>query len=232
MSDIAELVDLPDPAVQPMVHPLDLAEARPPFRTGWLIGVLSGPAVAIAVGVVAWWLSRNFVIALIAGSSLVVIGTVASRSILEQAWAYIPRKRQDRRRVLPMAWELVAGVALGASLAVTIVLVAARLAEPDIEPGVRQFAIGSGIVAVALVLLDMLSGVVLHRGPAARRPWFVLPVTVAIVASAAIAYGLLTPTGGLDGSGAALLGALTMAVVGVAAQVWQAFARGRPANPV
>jgi hypothetical protein len=231
MNDIAELVDLPDPAVQPMVHPLDLPEARRPFRTGWLIGVLSGPAVGIAVGVVAWWLSRNFVVAVVAGASLVAIGTVAGRSILDQAWAYIPRKRQDRRRVLPRALELVAGVVLGASLAVTIVLVAARLAEPDIQPGVRQFVIGSGIVAVVLVLLDLLSGVVLHRGPAARRPWFALPVTVAVVGSAAISYGLLTPDGGLDGSGAALLGALTMAVVGIAALVWQSFAGDRSAKP-
>ena len=29
-----ELVDLPDPATQPLVHPLDLPEARTEFRAG------------------------------------------------------------------------------------------------------------------------------------------------------------------------------------------------------
>lgn len=31
--NVPELVDLPDPAVKRLVHPLDLAEARRPFRT-------------------------------------------------------------------------------------------------------------------------------------------------------------------------------------------------------
>jgi hypothetical protein len=37
MNDINELVDLPDPAVHPLVHPLDLPQARRPYRTARLL---------------------------------------------------------------------------------------------------------------------------------------------------------------------------------------------------
>jgi hypothetical protein len=37
MNDINELVDLPDPAVNPLVHPLDLPKARRPYRTARLL---------------------------------------------------------------------------------------------------------------------------------------------------------------------------------------------------
>ena len=46
MNDINELVELPDPAVQPLVHPLDLPRGRRLFRSSWLVGVLTSPPVA------------------------------------------------------------------------------------------------------------------------------------------------------------------------------------------
>jgi hypothetical protein len=46
VNDINELVDLPDPTTHPLVHPLDLPEARRPFRISWLIGTLTSPPVA------------------------------------------------------------------------------------------------------------------------------------------------------------------------------------------
>ena len=145
MDDLRELVDLPDPSVQPRVHPLDLPEARESFRTGWAISVLAGPAVGVALAAVAWSLSSSYLVAAVAGLSLILLGAVASRDRLSEAWEYIPRKRQDRRRRLPIAWDLVEGITIGGSVALTVVIVADRLAEPDIEPGVRQFVVGAGI---------------------------------------------------------------------------------------
>jgi hypothetical protein len=43
MNDVTELVELPDPATHPLVHPLDVPQARRPFRTAWLIGALTSP---------------------------------------------------------------------------------------------------------------------------------------------------------------------------------------------
>lgn len=43
VNELNELVDLPDPTTHPLVHPLDLPQARRPFRTAWLIDALTSP---------------------------------------------------------------------------------------------------------------------------------------------------------------------------------------------
>ena len=111
MNDINELVDLPDPATQPLVHPLDLPQARRPFRTAWLIGALTSPPVAALVAVIIWFASRSYLVPLVAGAAMVGFGQLAGRAYREQAWGFIPRRRQDRRRPLPALWELGAGLA-------------------------------------------------------------------------------------------------------------------------
>jgi hypothetical protein len=113
MNDINELVDLPDPATHPLVHPLDLRQARRPFRSSWLIGALTSPPVAALAAVVIWFASHNYLVPLIAGAAILGFGQLASRVYQDQAWAFIPRKRQDRQRPLPALWELGAGLALG-----------------------------------------------------------------------------------------------------------------------
>ena len=67
MNDINELVDLPDPATHPLVHPLDLPQARRPFRTAWLIGALTSPPVAALVAVIIWFASHSYLVPLVAG---------------------------------------------------------------------------------------------------------------------------------------------------------------------
>jgi MFS family permease len=232
MDDIVEMVDLPDPGVQQLVHPLDLPEARTTFRNGWIIGLLTGPVVGVALGAVAWWTSGSYVIAVIAGLVLVVAGTYAGRVQREEAWAFIPRKRQDRERILPAAWELIQGIVIGSSLAVTILIVAGRLAEPDIPLGVRQFVVGMGVVAILIVVVDLVSGVLLHRGAAAGRPWLALPVVIAVIGSGAIAFGLLIGLSAPATSGSTLLGGATMLVVGVAVLGWERLAGRGSADQV
>jgi hypothetical protein len=106
MNDINELVDLPDPATHPLVHPLDLPQARRPFRTSWLIGARTSPPVAALVAVIVWFASHNYLVPLVAGAAIVGFGELAGRVYREQAWAFIPRRRQDRRRPRPALWEL------------------------------------------------------------------------------------------------------------------------------
>lgn len=47
----------------------------------------------------------------LAGVALVGIGTSAARYYAAQAWAFIPRRRQDRHRAL--SWEIVTAVVVG-----------------------------------------------------------------------------------------------------------------------
>jgi hypothetical protein len=115
VNDINELVDLPDPTTHPLVHPLDLPEARRPFRISWLIGALTGPPVAALAAVILWFASHNYLVPLIAGAAILGFGQLASRQYRDKAWAFIPRKRQDRRRPL---YPLPAVVAVAGSLVV------------------------------------------------------------------------------------------------------------------
>jgi hypothetical protein len=139
MNDVTELVELPDPATHPLVHPLDVPQARRPFRTAWLIGALTSPPVGALAAVIIWFASHNYLAPLLAGAAIIVFGQLASRVYREQAWAFIPRKRQDRQRPLPMAWELGSGLALAVVLAVALLLVTFRLNQPDVSAQVREF---------------------------------------------------------------------------------------------
>jgi hypothetical protein len=151
-NDVTELVELPDPAIHPLVHPLDLPEARRPFRTAWLIGALTSPPVGALAAVVIWFASRNYLVPLVAGAAIIGFGQLASGVFREQAWAFIPRKRQDRQRPLPVSWELGSGLVLAAVLALALLLVTFRLARPDVSVEVRAFTFGMGAAAGLLVV--------------------------------------------------------------------------------
>ena len=181
MNDINELVELPDPAVQPLVHPLDLPRGRRLFRTSWLVGVLTSPPVAALAAVIGWFASHSWLVPLLAGAATVGLGQLASRGYRDQAWAFIPRRRQDRQRPLPASWELGAGLVLAAVLAVALVLVAFRLDQPDVSAGVREFTFGMGAAAGLLVLVDVASRLPGQRGRARRRVLYPLPGVVAVL---------------------------------------------------
>ena len=106
MTDTAELVDLPDPAVRLLVRPLDLRPARPLFRRLWLVGTLTSPPVAFCAAALVWSPSQSYVAAVAVGVALVGVGAWAGRCLDDEPWAFIPRRRQDRRRPLPVSWEL------------------------------------------------------------------------------------------------------------------------------
>ncbi len=226
MDDIAELVELPDRSVQPLVHPLDLAEARGTFRSAWLIELLMGPPVALAIGALVWAVTTNIVIAVIAAVPIAVVGTYVGDLRRDEAWAYIPRGRQDRRRVLPPSWELAAGIVDGVALFVTTAIVAERLGQADIEAGIGQFAFGAGVAVVVLVALDLVASLVLGRGSFVGRPWFGLPIVVALVLAAVAAERLLFDDGGVAVTSTTLLGSASVALAGVVYWGWRSLRSG------
>lgn len=91
MNDIAEIVKLPDRSIQPLVHPLDLAEAAGPYRVAWLIELLTGPPVGLAIGALFWALTGNLIVGLVAALPVVVVGMYASHALRDEAWGFIPR---------------------------------------------------------------------------------------------------------------------------------------------
>jgi putative flippase GtrA len=226
MNTITELVDLPDSAVQPLVHPLDLPDARGQFRTSWLISTLTNPAVGLCIAAIIWFGSHSYVVPLIAGAAIIGFGAIASRFFRDEAWAFIPRKRQDRRRPLPRAWEFGSGLLLAAVLAVALLLVAFGLHQPDVAAGVREFTFGMAAAVGLLVAVDSLYRVRTNRGTEMGGALFILPGAVAVIASIALAYVILFGSSGPNSSTTVLLGAAAILTIGVGVGVWK-YVEGR-----
>jgi hypothetical protein len=220
MNDLAELVDLPDPAVQPMVHPLDLPEARRPFRTSWIIGSLSSPPIAALVAALVWFASNNYVVPLIAAATIIGFGMLAGRHFEDQAWAYIPRKRQDRGRPLPVSWELFTAFDLALLLAAVLLMSVVWIDRPDVAAEVREFSFGMGAAAGLLVVVDFLIKLVRRRGDARRQTIMTLPGVIMVAGSVVVGYRVLFDGSGPDSWPTVLWGSALMLLVGAGVGVW------------
>lgn len=183
---ITELVDLPDPDVQPLVHPLDLPEARRLFRRHWLITTLTDPPVGLCVAGLLWFATHSPVVPVVVGLAIVVPGWFARRPCLDQAWSFIPNKRQDRQRRPPLSWELVSRTVFAVLLAAGLLLVAVRLARPDVIVEVREFVFGMGVAHVLVVLGEFVT-----LGQGVRDRLLGLPLVIGVLAVAGAAYPIL-----------------------------------------
>ncbi|GAA3915818.1 hypothetical protein [Actinoplanes auranticolor] len=206
-----ELVDLPDPETQPLVHPLDLPAARTDFRNGWLVGAATSlPVAALVAGIIAY-LTRSVVAPIVVFLALSIFGALASRFAINRAWDHIPRKRQDRERPLPRSWDLGAAAILALALGVALLLVVYRLDDADVPLDVRSFTFGMSAVAALLVVADALVGLV---RPAGRdRALASLPGVLVVAVATVLAYGAWFD-GNAEGS-LVFWGAVSMAAAGL-----------------
>jgi hypothetical protein len=207
VNHIEELVALPDPETQPLVHPLDVPEARTLFRRGRLVGALTSLPVAALIAAVVAYAGRTPAGPIAVFLALVVFGAMARRWFIDRAWDYIPRKRQDRARALPAAWELASSAILALVLGVALLLVVFRLDHDDVPVGVRSFTFGMCAVAAGLVLADAVVGLV--RSSGRQRALAGLPGAAVVVTATILAY-VFWFDGDAD-AGLLLWGAVTMA---------------------
>lgn len=150
MSTMSERVSLPDPEARPLLHPTDVAEARPLFLRAEAISLLATPEVLVLVAALSWILSGSWLAPTLAVLCTGILAELARRHLMIDAWAHIPRKRQGRARATPAPYALVDTVVRPASMAAGVVLVLAGLAGHD--AGVRSWALGSAAgVGLALV---------------------------------------------------------------------------------
>jgi hypothetical protein len=170
--------------------------------------------VGVLVAVIVWFASHSYLAPLIAGAAVIGFGQLTSGVYQEQAWAFIPRKRQDRQRPLPVAWELGSGLVLAALLVVALVLVAFRLDQPDVPDQVRELTFGMGAAAGLLVVVD--ARLLRRRGHTRRRVLYALPGAIAVVASLGATYGVLFGSAGPGSPATVLWGAAAMLAAGVA----------------
>lgn len=206
--NITELAPLPDVAVQPLVHPLDLPEARGP---AYALSVAAGPPVAACLAAVLWFATASVVVPLIAFAALTGFGRLARLQYEQRAWSYIPRRRQDRDRTPPLSWDLAGAVITAALLGAALLLVAQRLTLPDVSGDVRDVTVGAGIAVAALMLLQLVIVLVRSR----RHALLTLPSVAVVVAVVSLSYQRLYPAGAAPSTALLAWGAAAIAAAGV-----------------
>jgi hypothetical protein len=214
--EIREQVALPDPEQQPLVHPLDLPEARGLFRTGWLISAFTSLPVAFLLAAILGYLGHTVVGPIMLFLALVLIGHFAARWNVDRSWDHIPRKRQDRARPLPRRWEVISAGILAVVLGAALLLIVFRLDNDDVPIDVRAYTFGMVVVAAVLVVAGTLLAAV------RRHAYERLPGAAVVALAAVLAWVRWFP--GAVPAGLLLGGALTMiaaAAIAGAVQLWQ-----------
>lgn len=174
---------------------------------------MTGPQVALCLAAVLWFATGNPVVPVLAGIAATGLGLLASRYAESEAWAHIPRRRQDRDRTLPLSWEIGGAVLLAAALAVALLLITTRAGQPDVPPEFRAVAYGSAIGVAVLMGVQLLTR--LAGGAAGRRRALIgLPALVTVGAVVILAGGWLYPAGVPAAPSLIWAGALMIVVLG------------------
>jgi hypothetical protein len=134
------------------VHPTDLAEARRRYRRAWAISLVGSAQCLFLLGAFVWAVSDNVVAPALAVLSTGIVAEAVRRFELREAWAYIPRRRQDAARPDPLRWSAVRAGVQSASLIGGLVLMLGALAERGYGGDVRAYALGTA-AAIAVVMV-------------------------------------------------------------------------------
>lgn len=189
-----EVVDLPDPQVQPLVHPLDLPEARRPFTVWWWLDWFAHPTVLLALAAALWQIGNPLVIVLLV-PTLTLSGAVFARKYYaREAWAFIPRKRQDITRSLPLTWVLAGAVLHALLLGVVVVFGVQWLVRSGASAGVAAYSVGSGMAVWVLMLGGLLKSIAdgLSRKQPMGRLAHDVPHIAVVLSTLLYGYGKLS----------------------------------------
>ena len=179
---LVETVALPSVEEQPLVHPLDIAEARNVFRRAYWIRSLTSPGVALVIAAILWFFVDTWVAPVAAFLSLAVIGHFAAAWSDREAWGFIPRKRRDEGRTLPFTWDLGSAVILAALLSVGVLLIGTRFTR--VSSDIHDYVLGAAIATVGMCVVVLV--IRLSRRATRRAALFSIPWVTALVASISV----------------------------------------------
>jgi len=179
---LIETVDLPSVDEQPLVHPLDIPEARKDFRRAYWTRSFTSPGVALVVAAILWFYVDTWVFPVLAFLSLAIIGYFAAAWSDREAWGFIPRKRRDLDRPLPFWWELASAVILASLLSVGALLIGTRFTR--VSSDIHDYVLGAAIAIAGMCVVVLV--VRLCRTATRRAALFSIPWIVALVASISV----------------------------------------------
>lgn len=201
MNTIREEADLPDPAIQPLVHPLDLPATRCSFAASWWLEQLASPTMFFALASTLWAISNNYVTPIVASLVITVCAAFASRYQSGEAWSHIPRKRHDHQRQVPLSWLIAQATISTLALYFGLILLLNWIIARSFPPGVASFSVGMGIGIVLLLSASVLWNLGtprhLRRAEGTQFPQYItLTLTVAALIYTSVA---LTGTASAEG---------------------------------
>lgn len=156
MRTVRETVALPDSTEQLLVHPLDITDSRKPFVASWWLSMLAMPTVVFFCAALLWTVSNNYVTPIVVPIALAVVAGLLAAYLRKEAWAYIPRKRQDLERRVPTPWFVFRSVVSTASLLAGLVSLTLWLVEHELDVSVLSYIFGSALGIVLLMLIGLL----------------------------------------------------------------------------
>ncbi|MDE0546268.1 hypothetical protein [Microbacterium sp. C7(2022)] len=129
------------PASDSALHPLDVDEARGYYLVAALLRWFVSPSVLTALMLLLWVVSDNVWTPVVGPLLGLTVTAYVERRFRFDAWAYIPRRRQDAGRDEPI---VLAGLARGAEVAFLFGAVSAFVSSV----GVQEVPTAAGSVAL------------------------------------------------------------------------------------
>lgn len=216
MSTQFEHVDRPGPDSGSRLHPLDVREARPAYAAAALLRLLTSPVVLVAAMLVLWAVSDNPVSPVLGPVLGLTVTAYVERRFRFDAWARIPRRRQDLGRDEPDGWASGARVVELAALVAALLLYVPRvgaLAGPTAVAAVAQGAM------LALMFTTVATMAWDRTAPRDRRitgasstvttPFGVLVLTALVWGLVGVAGRVQTDAGGVAVGAAVVITAAT-----------------------
>lgn len=183
------------PASDAALHPLDVDEARGYYLVAALLRWFVSPSVLVAMMLLLWVVSDNSWTPVVGPLVGLTLTAYVERRFRSDAWAYIPRRRQDAGRDEPIA---LAGIARGAE----VVFLSGAVSAFVSSVGVREVPTAAGSVALGSLLgLALAIVVTLCWDHSAPRDHRFAPAPTVVTDLASIATLLLLFWGGLVLSG-------------------------------
>lgn len=191
MKTVRETVALPDVTEQPLVHPLDLVEAKKPFVASWWLSVLAMPTVVFFLAALLWSVSNNYVTPIVVPLIIATCSGLLANFLRKEAWAYIPRKRQDSLRSLPTSWSVLKAVISTASLLAGLVLLTLWIVGRDVDTDVLGYIFGSAVGIVVLMVIGLLWTVFAPTSRSAALGGWTSQLARLVAVAAAVVVGWL-----------------------------------------
>lgn len=201
MKIIHEAVQLPDINRQPLVHPLDIPEARRTFEISWWLALLALPTVFFGIAATLWAVSNNKVTPILVPTVIAVCAIFARRYFESEAWAHIPRKRQDPDRKLPLGRSLLRQGISALFLLGGLLMLTLWLGARGLPPEITAYMIGMGAGIVVTMVAQVLWTLVAPARLSRELGGWGSQLAGLVVVAAALLFGF-TVLGGAQGAGA------------------------------